>query len=545
MRRALADPSLMLCRVARRRQIQGIGQSRRRVRRLRQWATIALGVGLLSISLQTRAEDSAPFSAHRHEIQGLVRQVWPLGVSECAGERTDLLVLSTDGGPPSQQKWMTWMPCGSALDPEDPRIVKRRLSDATVLVDVALVPGRQGPQLLTISAAGLEIESLGSTGEPIRELAIPGGLPLPPRPWEIGRLPIVDDWNDDTRPTALIPALSGAWLLDLETGEARKIEMPIYASYITYSPFLPATVWKWMIQEVTWPAISRVDDNGDGRPDLFALSRWGIWIYHIGPDGLPSEPSRRIDVIPFDADVERRHQATVNNYFARDLNGDGRADLLLNTIFGGLMNGRSSTRIQINDGTGASLANTPDAVRETEGGLSGFSFVDLDGDGVEEMIETTMDFGIVQMMRILVTRKAKTQVRVLVLDPDSLDGTRTIFKDEFSFSLNFGDSSMSGLIPSIGDWNGDGVQDMFVARGEDEISFRIGSSESGEPVFGKAKGRQAVGLDSGESRIADLNGDGLDDIIAFTDNDPNQPLIVLENAGRLPGTPSSMRTTSK
>ena len=43
-------------------------------------------------------------------------------------------------------------------------------------------------------------------------------------------------------------------------------------------------------------------------------------------------------------------------------------------------------------------------------------------------------------------------------------------------------------------------------------------------------------LQSGESRIADLNGDGLDEIVSFTDTDSDQPLIVLENLGRLPGT---------
>jgi hypothetical protein len=113
---------------------------------------------------------------------------------------------------------------------------------------------------------------------------------------------------------------------------------------------------------------------------------------------------------------------------------------------------------------------------------------------------------------------------------------RTIFKDEFSFRLNFEDASISGLIPSLGDWNGDGIQDLYVARSDDEIGFRLGSKTPGEPVFGRIKGHQEVPLESGESRIADLNGDGLDEIVAFTDTGSDQPLIVLENLGRLPGT---------
>jgi len=482
-----------------------------------------------------RAADPEPFKIHSHDIKGLVQQVWPLAVSRCENGESDLMVLSTQGGPPNLQKLLTWMPCGSALSPGDPRILERPLSDAAVIVDISTIPGRSGPQLLTVSAKGIRVEALQGSEAPV-DFSVPGGLPLPPRPWEIGRVQIVDDWNGDGHLSALVPALGGAWLVDLASGESRKIEMPIYASYMTYMPFLPATVWKWMIQEVTWPTLARADDNGDGRSDLFALSRWAVWIYHMGPDGLPGEPSRRLEFVPFDVEAERRHEATVNNYFARDIDGNGRADVILSTIEGGLMDGRSNTRIYLNRGDGAAIDGTPDAIRETEGGFSGFNFVDLDGDGREEIIETTMEFGLMQMVRVLVTRKAKTSFRVLVLDPEAMDGMRTIFKDEFSFRLNFEDANISGLIPSLGDWNGDGIRDLYVARSDDEIGFRLGSKTPGEPVFGRIKGHQEVPLESGESRIADLNGDGLDEIVAFTDTGSDQPLIVLENLGRLPGT---------
>ena len=41
--------------------------------------------------------------------------------------------------------------------------------------------------------------------------------------------------------------------------------------------------------------------------------------------------------------------------------------------------------------------------------------------------------------------------------------------------------------------------------------------------------------------VADLDGDGLDDLVAYTTSEPGMPLVVLENLGRLPGTPARMR----
>lgn len=485
------------------------------------------------------AEKSTPFAIRSHEIQGLIHQVWPLHTSRCEQAAADLLVLSSVGGPPNQEKRLTWMPCGSALIPGDPRIIERSLPRETVVIDVARIPDRDGPQLILVNADGIRIEALGGVDPPV-QIEIPGGLPLPYRPWEISRLPIVDDWNDLGTPVALLPALRGAWLVDLHSGAARTLELPVYSQYRTYLPFLPATAWKWMVQEVAWPTLARVDDNGDGRLDLFALSRWAIWIYHAGPDGLPKAPSRRLELVPFDEETERSHEATGNNYFARDIDGDKRADLLLSTVGGGLMDGRSTTRVHLNSGSGVATDKKPDAERTLEGGFSGFTFVDVDGDGRDEMLEASVEFGVVQIVRFLLTRRAETRVRVLRLDPTSPDGTRTIFEDDFSFRIDFGENSVAGLVPSLGDWNGDGVKDFYVARGTSAIGFRMGSKDPREPLFGSTIERQPVPLPGGESRIADLDGDGLDEIIAFNDRDPALPLVVFENLGTLPGTRPSI-----
>jgi hypothetical protein len=472
-------------------------------------------------------------------VRGLVLQVWPVSASTCAGDAQDLLVLSTAGGPPRLEKWLTFMPCGSALRPGSPEIIEYRIPDSAVIVDVAAVPGRSGPQLVSVSAAGLRMENLIGPAAP-RKFAVPGGLPLPPRPWEIGRVEIVADWASQGRASALVPSLDGAWQIDLESGATQRLPMPVYASYRTWMPFLPAMVWKWMIGEITWPTLARADDDGDGRLDLFALSRWGIWIYHAGPEGLPETPSRKIDLVPFTEAEERRREATGNNYFAGDLNGDGRADLMLNTIGGGMLDGKSKTQIHLGGPGGVSTSGAAAAKRNIEGGLAAYNFVDLTGDGIPEIAENSFDFGIVQILRILTTRKAETTLRLFTLDAESEGGLRLVFEDDFSFGLDFGEARFAGLVPSLGDWNGDGILDFHVTRSKSEIAFRMGSDAPGEPTFGGRTGRQPMPLANGESRIADLDGDGLDEIIAFTDVDPDAALIVLENLGRLPGTRATL-----
>jgi len=295
------------------------------------------------------------------------------------------------------------------------------------------------------------------------------------------------------------------------------------------------------VQEVSWPTLARADDDGDGRRDLFALSRWGIWIFHAGPEGLPSTPSRKLAFVPFDEKAERRHEASVHNYFAQDIDGDTRADLVLNTIQGGLMQGRSTTRIHLGGGGGVDLTKAPAATRSQQGGFSGVDFVDLEGDGVLEILETSFEFGVVQLMRLLVTQRAETTVRILALDPTSPGGIRTLFEDQVSLGLDFEQNRFAGILPGLGDWNGDGLLDLVVSRGRDAISFRLGSREPGAERFGSTQARQPVPLESGATRIAKLDGDGLDDILAFDASDPEPPLVVLENLGRLPGSPSSLR----
>ena len=147
------------------------------------WAAWAILCGtVLGVTVPGIARDPSPFGEHVHEIEGLIHQVWPLQISDCAGDAMDLLIVSSRGAPPELEKRLTWMPCGSALSPDDARVLERALPPETAVIDVAAVPGRDGPQLLLVSGQGLRIEALGGPDPPL-DVPVSGGLPLPNRPW--------------------------------------------------------------------------------------------------------------------------------------------------------------------------------------------------------------------------------------------------------------------------------------------------------------------------------------------------------------------------
>ncbi len=483
------------------------------------------------------SEDSSPFATRLHDIRGRIVQVWPLRVSRCDDGSGDLLILSSEGGPPTQKRFATWLPCGSALSPGDSRIRVRPIADAAVIVDVASIPGRTGPQLLSVSAAGLRIESLDGPPSPL-DRPIPGGLPLPPRPWEIGRLPLVEAWNDDGKPMALVPSLTGAWLVDLASGDARRIEMPIYASYESFMPYLPETVWKWLVQEVSWPTLARADDDGDGRRDLFALSRWGIWIYHAGPAGLPSSPSRRLEYRA----LRRKNRTPPRSECTQLLRPRPRRRHPRRSGSEhdpGRLDGRPLDDPHPSQcGTGSKIDGPPTALREISGGFAGVDFVDLEGDGVMEVLETSFEFGVVAAHAAARDpargddrtdprprpdgpgRSAHALRRSAVLRPRLQGGPlrRTSCPDSETGTAT--DSSTCSL-PAV----------------TTRSAFAWEAAQRALRGCGAIVGRQPVPLASGASRIADLDGDGLDEIVAYSTSEPEPPLVVLENLGRLPGQP--------
>jgi len=494
-------------------------------------------MAVLTVPLTAAIADDGPFEPVRLQVQGRPSQVWSVPLSgSCPANALDLMVISVEGAPPNEQRRLTLFPCDPHGRSRPGESVSLQIDPDVAALDAYDVDGKPGAELLLLGRRGVRIVSPWSPGEE-RFVPVERGLPFPPRARGLSRMPVAGDWNGDGQPSALLPSLDGGLLMDLRSGAVRPLELPLIAQYRTWDPDLPGRVRKLMISEFHWPVLLTGDDNGDGLTDLFALSRWDVWIFRGGETGLPSQPSRRISLQPFDEQDELRFEATDVTYFANDLNGDGLTDLMLHRISGGLMQGSSVTDIFINGGEGALGVGRPDARMEIKGGFSGVEPRDLDGDGRHEIIETSFQFGILQMVRVLLTRKASVRVRVLNSSADDPTRFDPSWEQDMTFRINFGEGRIDGLFPNAdGDWNGDGLMDLLLPAGSETVAIRLGEKNEIGPSFGKPVAEQSIPLSAGRTRVADLSGDGLPDLVAYDPRDPNGTIWALYNRGILPGT---------
>lgn len=493
---------------------------------------VAIAALLLAAAPLPAAED--PFEAIRLPVPGRPVLVWTGTFSRGCPERAeDILAITLEGTPPHEQRRVILFPCkaDARLAADDARVFAME-NDA-----VAVDTDPHGHELLVLSPAGLRLVDLA---DPARErtISFPGGLPLMPRTRGLSRIPMAGDWGPRGGPGALVPTLTGAAVVDLEGETQLSLVLPMIADYETNNPGLPDPSDPFLAAQFTWPLLLAGEDNGEQGTDLFALNRWTLAVYHRGEEGFPQRPTRQIELRPFDEKLEIRPEQSETVYRAIDLNSDGLTDLVLHRTWGSLMSGRSITDIYLNHGDGADPNAPPDARRELKDGFSSIEFLDLDGDGWLEGVETSMDFGLLQAVRMLLTRSGKATLKILTLNHNEPYRLTSAWKQDLRFKIDFAEGRIEGLYPILStDWNADGRNDILLLDSDGELSVRLGKPAAAGPAFGSTVARQPISVRAGQSAEADLDGDGLMDLVLYDPQVSEGALWLYYNRGALPGTP--------
>jgi hypothetical protein len=448
--------------------------------------------------------------------------------------RDTVFTISLQGSPPEEVRRLTSLP-RDLEEPARPSEVPREV----VTLDVAELGLAPGPEIVWLSAGELRIRSL--RGELLRAERIEPPLPLPPRTWELARVELARDWDGDGRPEVLAPTGSGFRLLPVVAGDvSQELRVPVVADY--GSPTLENYFRPGQLVATTyWPSVALADDDGDGRDDLFIFDRYRLSVFRAGPAGLPPTPSRMRAFPPFSPEEERRHLASTLLGSVRDIDGDGRADLVVHRMVGELARSRATTTVHLNRGDGADPAAAPDVRIERSGGNSAVRLDDVDGDGRLELLEAYVGFGVVQAIRMLTLQSAELRLRVLRLPDAGSTLARETWSDDVSYPFDFTTTRVRGVLPfSEADWNADGRCDLVWADGSGLLRLRLGEANGKGPRFGPVAASASLPI-SGEVLAADVDHDGLPDFVAWDPLDLEGRLRIGRNRGALPGTRPSLR----
>lgn len=338
-------------------------------------------------------------------------------------------------------------------------------------------------------------------------------------------------------PHFTVPGLGELFVLRTSGAEVARLRLGARANYFIPPRPGPLVGENELEVYVDLPRVELGDVDGDGLLDVVALQRHAVEVFRQRAGGeLPPVPDRTLPLRRLSARDHVRGSGSVRATVA-DLDGDGRADLLLTHAAEGLLDARSETTVHLNRDGEWRLAE-PDQRFVTEGGFATEELVDLDGDGRLELVSVHIPLSVLELAEILITRSVDVHVEIRERAANGAGGPfaeKPSFERKLSIPFSFETFRPRGFVGNLGaDWNGDGRRDLLLSGDGEAVEIYLGDARR---PFERRAVRQRLDT-GGRVRVGDLEGDGLPDAVLFDPRRPDVPIRVLHNRGRLPGTPA-------
>jgi hypothetical protein len=485
----------------------------------------------MAVAASSWAQSFAIYDLH---VKGSVISVIPADLN--GDQRVDLVIISKTGTFPNVVRWVSvfWQQEAGRFN-QQPDLAWEMDPEATV-IDVGSLSSEDKHKAivyLTSSAARAYQLKAGARPTPTTLLKIPTVTTFP-EPGDLPSWPLIRDWKGTGRAWLGIPQFGKLTLSPigsdgaLEAAETVQIYQPPFIFGVERDQRL---VRDYSLQLVyRMPQLFVQDFNGDGRADLIAAWQDHLAVYLQDVAGrFPVQPSRT-----FHLDVRTEQEKSRRSIFVSplvaDLNGDGRADLILTKMTGRITDRRLVTMIFLNrDGT---FPSRPDARLEQEGFGTTFLVKDLNGDGKQDLVFPLVKIGVANIIRNLLSNRVDVSLFAYLYRDQGIYRASPDWIRSFSYQIDMSDGVMlEGAWPNIeGDFDGDGKADLLVAR-NDEIAVYLATPGM---FFAREPALRLSIKASPHLLVQDLRHSGRADVVMWYEeqSDRSSVVKVLMNTGQ-------------
>lgn len=364
------------------------------------------------------------------------------------------------------------------------------------------------------------------------------GMTLFPEKGDIPIIDFVRDWNGEEGNEIAVFRFEGLSLYASDSaGVYRKyndipveIESSVSGRISRDYPFRT----EGLSSHFYFPDLNLIDYNNDGRRDLLITRDDRLYIYLKNSDNMfrnELEVYRNFDV----RSKKEKIEGMANVYTTiQNLDSDGYSDVIVTkqtakgiTELRGVLN--------IYNGGKNGYSTKPDQVIISEGTASaGTTIRDVNGDGRMDLILPSVKISVTALIRFLLTRSFPIKFNIFLYHEDGRFSENPDFSKEVKFKIDFSGESDTQAINLSGDFNNDLQKDFVFATDEDELSIYLGIKDD-DKIFSDDKAAEVDITAFGEIEVDDLDGDGYSDMLLYypQNRDMEGKVNVLMNLRRI------------
>ncbi len=444
--------------------------------------------------------------------------------------RADLMTATIAGMPPAESREILVFLQrydGSFSGNPDRRMA---VPEFSAMYDIADLKGTPGDEIVFLRPDRITIASVAGEATQRWDIAIPPPTTVAASSDERGFDPfqlVYDDFDDE--PWILVPQI-GALTAVTADGEVRAVlETDRRANFFVAKSASLVSFESDIQLFLDLPKMSVGDVNGDGLADIVSATRHELRTFLRNADGtFPTEASDKI-ALNFITEEDHLRGSGGLATTARDINGDGRLDLLISHVQGSFVSTVTKTYVFLNR-NGTWNIGEPDEQFGIDKTLSSDLLLNIDNDPELELVRIQLRFTVFELIEMLLQRKLDTVIAIHELGEDGRYGDEPWSEKKLSTGISFETFRPRGFMPRGEiDMNADGYMDFVTSADGDGLEVYLGGER------GPFRRRAAMQEFPSPGRIVfdDINGDNLPDFVLFDPQSPGTAVRVGVNTGSL------------